>query len=62
MAKVKSDLSLAAASVGEPREQELEAAIGNQVRQFRHELNMTVGEVAKLAGLSVSMLSKIEFT
>jgi transcriptional regulator with XRE-family HTH domain len=43
-----------------PREGDLEAAIGHQARQFRQELDMTVGEVAKLAGLSVGMLSKIE--
>ena len=42
------------------REGDLEAAIGRQARQFRQELNMTVGELAKLAGLSVGMLSKIE--
>ncbi len=42
------------------REGDLEAAIGHQARQFRQELDMTVGEVAKLAGLSVGMLSKIE--
>ena len=38
----------------------LEAAIGRQVRQFRQQLDMTVVEVAKLAGLSPGMLSKIE--
>ena len=42
------------------RESDLEAAIGQQARQFRQELDMTVGELAKLAGLSVGMLSKIE--
>jgi transcriptional regulator with XRE-family HTH domain len=42
------------------RDGDLEAAIGRQARQFRQELNMTVGELAKLAGLSVGMLSKIE--
>jgi transcriptional regulator with XRE-family HTH domain len=42
------------------RDQDLELAIGSQARQFRRELDMTVGEVAKLAGLSVGMLSKIE--
>ena len=60
--KTKHDLSLAAASAneGERRGNDLEIAIGRQVRQFRQKLNMTVGEVAKLAGLSVGMLSKIE--
>lgn len=39
---------------------ELEAAIGQQVRAYRSELNMTVVELAKQAGLSPGMLSKIE--
>ncbi len=58
----KRDLSEAAesAAVGAGRDQDLELAIGSQARQFRRDLDMTVGEVAKLAGLSVGMLSKIE--
>lgn len=58
----KSDLSEAAesAAAGLGRDQDLELAIGSQARQFRRDLDMTVGEVAKLAGLSVGMLSKIE--
>ncbi len=47
-----------AESVG--RDNQLEVAIGRQVRQFRKQLNMTVVEVAKLAGMSRGMLSKIE--
>lgn len=39
---------------------DLEIAIGRQVRDFRNQLNMTVVEVAKQAGLSPGMLSKIE--
>jgi len=38
----------------------LEAAIGHQVREFRRQQNMTVAELAKSAGLSTGMLSKIE--
>lgn len=38
----------------------LEEAIGTQVREFRQKLNMTVVELAKVAGLSAGMLSKIE--
>ena len=38
----------------------MEAAIGSQVRIFRNQLNMTVAEVAKQAGLSRGMWSKIE--
>jgi len=45
---------------GEARDNQLEVAIGRQVRQFRQQLDMTVAEVAKLAGLSSGMLSKIE--
>ena len=41
-------------------ESSLEAAIGTQVRQFRQKLDMTVVELAKVAGLSAGMLSKIE--
>jgi DNA-binding XRE family transcriptional regulator len=44
----------------EVRDNQLEVAIGRQVRQFRQQLDMTVAEVAKLAGLSPGMLSKIE--
>lgn len=38
----------------------LEAAIGRQVRQFRQSLDMTVVDLAKLAGVSRGMVSKIE--
>ena len=44
----------------EKRDNQLEEALGRQVRQFRKQLNMTVVEVAKLASLSPGMLSKIE--
>ena len=42
------------------RENELEVAIGRQVRAFRTKHHMTVTEVANQAGLSPGMLSKIE--
>ena len=38
----------------------VEVAIGRQVRQFRQQLGMTVAELAKQAGLSQGMWSKIE--
>jgi len=38
----------------------LEVSIGGQVRDFRKKLDMTVTELAKQAGLSSGMLSKIE--
>ncbi len=41
-------------------ESSLEGAIGVQVREFRQQLSMTVVELAKVAGLSAGMLSKIE--
>lgn len=41
-------------------ENELEVAIGRQVRAFRTQLNMKVVELAKQAGVSSGMLSKIE--
>lgn len=46
--------------VSERREKSLEAAIGRQVRAFRHQHAMTVAELARLSGLSIGMLSKIE--
>jgi len=42
------------------REQRLEAAIGREVRAFRHQLNMTVTQLAATANMSAGMLSKIE--
>lgn len=42
------------------RESSLEIAIGREVREFRKKIDMTVAELAKLAGLSAGMLSKIE--
>ena len=42
------------------KESRLEVAIGREVREFRRALDMTVTELAKGAGLSAGMLSKIE--
>ncbi len=47
-------------SLVENREGDLEAAIGRQVRALRKKLDMRVTELAKLAGLSSGMMSKIE--
>ena len=41
-------------------EKRLAEAIGAQIREFRKQLEVTMAEVAHLAGLSVGMLSKIE--
>ena len=38
----------------------LEAAIGREVRAFRHKLNMTVAQLAQSSSMSTGMLSKIE--
>jgi transcriptional regulator with XRE-family HTH domain len=38
----------------------LEEAIGRQVREYRQKLNLTVAELARAAGVSPGMLSKIE--
>ena len=43
-----------------PPANQLEIAIGEQVRAFRKQLHMTVAEVANQADLSPGMLSKIE--
>jgi transcriptional regulator with XRE-family HTH domain len=42
------------------RDGNLETAIGREVRTFRRQLDMTVAELARQAGLSAGMLSKIE--
>lgn len=47
-------------SLVDARENQLEIAIGGEVRQFRHQQNMTVAELASSAGVSTGMLSKIE--
>jgi transcriptional regulator with XRE-family HTH domain len=47
-------------ALGGGRESNLELSIGREVRVFRKKINMTVAELAKLAGLSAGMLSKIE--
>jgi len=46
--------------VADAPDNDLEVAIGRQVREFRQRHGMTAAEVAKLAGLSTGMLSKIE--
>ncbi|GLI34690.1 helix-turn-helix domain-containing protein [Desulforhabdus amnigena] len=38
----------------------LELAIGREIRSFRKKMDLTIAELAKLAGLSAGMLSKIE--
>jgi len=42
------------------RENNLEVAIGREVRAYRRQKRITVAELAKMTGLSIGMLSKIE--
>lgn len=53
-------LEVAHELMDEAPENQLEIAIGLQVRAFRRQLNMTVAELSKQANLSPGMLSKIE--
>lgn len=43
-----------------PQKNKLEIAIGREIRFFRKKMDLTIAELAKLAGLSTGMLSKIE--
>lgn len=47
-------------SIRGAKENQLEVAIGRQVREYRVKLAMTVADLARQAGLSAGMLSKIE--
>ncbi len=47
-------------AVREPRENNLEMAIGHEVRTFRKKLGITVADLAASTGMSIGMLSKIE--
>ena len=46
--------------VSSEREKNLEVAIGREVRAYRRKKKITVAELAKMTGLSIGMLSKIE--
>ncbi|MDX2290292.1 MAG: XRE family transcriptional regulator [Hyphomicrobiaceae bacterium] len=56
---LSSDTALATVS-GAPVVRSLEQSIGNQVRDYRKTANLTVSELAREAGISAGMLSKIE--
>ena len=47
-------------AVREPRKNNLEQAIGHEIRILRKALGLTVSEISSTTGLSVGMLSKIE--
>lgn len=57
---VASQLSQDPHRVRDPREKNLETAIGREVREVRKARGMTVADLAEATGLSVGMLSKIE--
>jgi transcriptional regulator with XRE-family HTH domain len=44
----------------DPKENNLEVAIGHEVRAFRKTLGLTVADLAAASGISLGMLSKIE--
>ncbi|MCQ0988057.1 helix-turn-helix domain-containing protein [Jiella marina] len=47
-------------AIREPRESNLEAAIGHEVRGYRKKLGITVSDLSSATGISLGMLSKIE--
>ena len=47
-------------AVREPKENNLEIAIGHEVRAYRKKLGITVSDLAVTTGISLGMLSKIE--
>lgn len=57
---VPSKLSQDPHKADEPREKNLEIAIGRELREFRRSQGLTVTDLAQSTGLSVGMLSKIE--
>jgi transcriptional regulator with XRE-family HTH domain len=60
MAKKKNNNHQNSNETAASRDNDLEVAIGREVREFRQKMDLTVAELAKLAGLSIGMLSKIE--
>jgi transcriptional regulator with XRE-family HTH domain len=63
LAKTSAKLDSANASskdVGHAGAELMGKALGSQIRLFRSQLNLTIGELAKRAALSPGMLSKIE--
>ncbi len=58
--QVSASLSQDPHATREPRENNLEMAIGHEVRTYRKALGITVSDLAAATGMSVGMLSKIE--
>lgn len=59
-AEAATPLSQDPHAVSEPRVNNLEMAIGHEVRTYRKKLGITVTDLAAATGVSVGMLSKIE--
>ena len=57
---VRQALSQNPHAVREPKENNLEMAIGHEVRAYRKKLGITVTDLAAATGISLGMLSKIE--
>lgn len=58
--KAQNALSQNPHAIREPREKNLEMAIGHEVRAYRKKLGITGGDLAAATGMSVGALSKIE--
>ena len=58
--RLKPALSQDPHALREPKENNLEMAIGHEVRAFRKKLGITVADLAQATSLSLGMLSKIE--
>ncbi|PDT35801.1 MerR family transcriptional regulator [Rhizobium sp. M10] len=56
----RASLSQDPHAVREPKENNLEMAIGHEVRAYRKKLGITVTDLAAATGISLGMLSKIE--
>ena len=58
--RIRPALSQDPHAVREPRENNLELAIGYEVRGYRKQLGLTIADLAGTTDMSVGMLSKIE--
>ena len=58
--RLKPALSQDPHALREPKENNLEMAIGHEVRAFRKKLGITVTDLSAATGISLGMLSKIE--
>lgn len=56
----KSSLTQDPHALREPKQYNLELAIGHEVRLYRKKLGITGGDLSSATGISIGMLSKIE--